>query len=397
MDDLARWMEGASDPGADDSAEEPARRVEEGPLAALRATWAEEDAARAARGGSPTARRRRLRRILVLAAVPWLLVLAAALLRAPTREAPGTDAAAAADGDVQATTRPGAQPDDDGDPEAGSDAGDGSGPDAGSDAGDGSDSDAGRDAGDDGDPESDAGRDAGDDGDPDSGDGRDAGDDGDPDSGDGRDAGDGSDPDAGIDAGVEGGVGTAADPAAGPAAVGGTSEAVLAAAATVAIRSSLEAPAGRRRQVDLAIPEAVEDVGGAWVVRVAAVVLEGPVDGAWEEATPVRLAVPLREHGGVVEVVGAPWALPLPLVRGTSVAFDLTPPEDDGAVRTGLTAAGYLVDEVRAIGGAPTLPDVVAAVVVGVAPGEAAPREHVVWLVRDGDGLAVAGAPEVDG
>lgn len=168
-----------------------------------------------------------------------------------------------------------------------------------------------------------------------------------------------------------------------------------AAAAVVAVRSSIDAPEGRRRHVDLAVPEVVELLGDVAVVRVAAVVLEGPVDGRLETAAPLRFAVPLRVHDGVAEVLAAPWTLPFPVVTGSSSAFEHTAPDDPERVRAALEAAGYAVDAVRTTGEDAALAGVIAVGFSGVAPGEGAARDHVVWLRHDGTALVTLGTGEV--
>lgn len=180
----------------------------------------------------------------------------------------------------------------------------------------------------------------------------------------------------------------AGDASARPAAAEGAARA----AAVLAVRAAVtdDDPEAMVRYVDLAVPEAVEEIGDVALVTVAAVVLEG--DGSrWQRARAARFAVPVAVDGGAATVLAPPWALPAtaPEVAPPDWAPAAAPAADSAGAA--LAAAGYRdVRDVR-VSRSPDVPGAVLAQAAAVAPGDDRSRAHAVWL-RDGSPPSVLGA-----
>ncbi|HEY8338961.1 MAG TPA: hypothetical protein VIK95_03770 [Egibacteraceae bacterium] len=180
----------------------------------------------------------------------------------------------------------------------------------------------------------------------------------------------------------------AVDTSPSPAAAEGAARA----AAVLAVRAAVtdDDPEATARYVDLAVPEAVEQVGDVALVTVAAVVLEG--DGArWQRARPARFAVPVAVTGATATPLAQPWPLPAaaPEVVPPAWAPAAAPTADSAAAA--LAAAGYRdVRDVR-VSRSPEVSGAVLVEAAAVAPGEERPRTHAVWL-RDGTPPTVLGA-----
>ncbi len=187
-----------------------------------------------------------------------------------------------------------------------------------------------------------------------------------------------------------------------PAAQGSLDPA-LGAAAALTVQDALtgsDEVTGRRRYVDLALPESVIWVGDVAIVQVAAVVLDGTPEG-WEPPRHARYAVPLRAGPAGPRVLGPPWALAgVPdLTLATAHFVPLHDQVVAEAVGRALTEAGYSDARVRQLGRDPSIPGVLQAEITAIAPGEASAREHALWL-RDDEvptllgGLAPRGIPQ---
>lgn len=169
----------------------------------------------------------------------------------------------------------------------------------------------------------------------------------------------------------------------------------LGAAAALTVQDVLtgsDEATGRRRYVDLALPESVIWVGDVAIVQVAAVVLEG-APGRWDAPRHARYAVPLRAGSTGHRVLGPPWALAdAPDIAPEPANF--VPFHDQvvaEAVGRTLTEAGYSDAHVSQLGRDPSIPGVLQAEITAIAPGEASAREHALWL-RDDEMPTLLGA-----
>lgn len=166
----------------------------------------------------------------------------------------------------------------------------------------------------------------------------------------------------------------------------------VAAAAALAVRLALTADDEPARYVDQAQPESIERHGEVAVVTVAAVVLEGRED-RWESVRTARYAVAVEDRPDEDPVVlGSPWPLAPP--RTAEPIAGEAEPLDDPALATELSAAleaaGYRdLADLASLPGAPA--PLLRLQVHALAPGEAAPGRHEVW-VTTGDAPRVAGS-----
>lgn len=150
----------------------------------------------------------------------------------------------------------------------------------------------------------------------------------------------------------------------------------LAAAAVLTVRMA----APDVQYIDTAVAEHADDVQGATVVTVAAVVLDR-VDGSWTGPRSVRFAVPLSVGQSEPVALSAPWVLP---DAERSVAHPPATPVDDpslaAAATTALEAGGYRAVAAPEVRRHPKLPDILAVHVRARAPGEPVARDHEIWL-----------------
>ena len=150
------------------------------------------------------------------------------------------------------------------------------------------------------------------------------------------------------------------------------------------------APGADRRYVEHVVVESVDHPApGAAVVTVRAVVL--PVEGdRYGAAHQIRVAVPVDLGPDTATLAGAPWPLP---VEDLAVAPPTTTPVEDPDLRLAavdaVVAAGYRDVELDALERSSGWAHV--ARVTARAPGEDAPRDHVLWLRSDVGRLVVAG------
>jgi hypothetical protein len=159
------------------------------------------------------------------------------------------------------------------------------------------------------------------------------------------------------------------------AAVGAPLPPEQAAAAVTAVR--LGAPPDR--YVDTAVVESAHPEGTATIVTVRAVVLD-QVGQEWANPHIARFAVAISTHEPVA--LTAPWALPADESLPPRLSWQPAPTLRTVA-STALESAGYRsISDVR-IRRSDTLPDIVSALCRAVAPGDAIPRRHEVWLRAD--------------
>jgi hypothetical protein len=178
--------------------------------------------------------------------------------------------------------------------------------------------------------------------------------------------------------------GPAATDGPGPAAVDGAPAADtvtaadprLAAAAVLTVRMALPDD----QYLDTAVAEQVQEVAGAAVVTVAAVVLDRRQE-QWVGPRPVRFAVPFSVGQSEPVALSAPWVVP-----GTEPSRaqpPASPVADDHLVdraRATLRAAGYRNLADLQLRRHPALPDILAVHVSAAAPGERSTRDHEIWL-----------------
>lgn len=166
--------------------------------------------------------------------------------------------------------------------------------------------------------------------------------------------------------------------------------------AAVAVRAALAAstepgPGGVVRYPDVAAAEQVRWLGDIAAVTVAGFVLEGR-DGTWERARPARWGIAMAEGDAGLRPLGPPWPLPPPDLEARDVAWAPARADVPAVVRA-VAAAGYAGASVRRVERSDVTGELVRAHVTATAPGEAEPREHVVWLV-DAGALRVLALPE---
>lgn len=151
-----------------------------------------------------------------------------------------------------------------------------------------------------------------------------------------------------------------------------------------------EHPPPPRRYVDLAVAESVTPIGDIAVVTVAATVLEGTGE-RWQRTRLARFGVAVRDTEDGAVAVGRPWPLP-----GPAPAEEPAWRKADGdaePVEAALAAAGYgRLHEVELFR-SEAVPGVIRVECRAVAPGEASPRRHAVW-VADELTPTVLGDPE---
>lgn len=175
-----------------------------------------------------------------------------------------------------------------------------------------------------------------------------------------------------------------------------------AAAAVLAVRTAVPTTAGesgedeprRRRYVDLAVAEGVTPVGDVAVVTVAATVLEGTAEH-WQRARPARFGVAVRDTEDGPVAVGRPWPLPGPPSADEELGWQDTE-ADVQPVEAALAAAGYTRVRDVTLSRSDAALGVLRAECRAVAPGEASPRRHAVW-VSDEATPVVLGTPRAGG
>lgn len=128
---------------------------------------------------------------------------------------------------------------------------------------------------------------------------------------------------------------------------------------------------------------------GFAVVTLLGVVLDA-VDGAYEDATVRRLAVPVALDASGAHPAGAPWWLPAPDLSPTTVdTRPLDDPELALQAATAATVAGYTAVELLELHRTDAWPLI--ATLRAIAPGRSEVEEHRVWLRVHLDGLVIAG------
>ena len=163
----------------------------------------------------------------------------------------------------------------------------------------------------------------------------------------------------------------------------------LAAAAVLTVRLALP----DEQYLDTAVAERSDELDGAVVITVAAVVLDRR-DGQWSGPRHVRFAVPLSVGQSEPVALGAPWVLP---TGARQEAVPAATPVDDAALATAalqtLRDAGYRDLGAPHLRRHTALPDILAVQVTARAPGEPAARDHEIWLDTTGSRVLGGTAP----
>lgn len=131
------------------------------------------------------------------------------------------------------------------------------------------------------------------------------------------------------------------------------------------------------RFVDDAVATGIQRVGDGAVVTVRALVLEGDAEG-WRSAGASSWAIALRSGPGGPALAAGPW--PVPAAAAPPSADDGTDPALAAPASRALERAGYRrLQDVQVVRD-PALPGVAVTRATALAPGEAQPRDHVVWV-----------------
>lgn len=167
-------------------------------------------------------------------------------------------------------------------------------------------------------------------------------------------------------------------------------DAALAAAAVVAVRTG----AADDLYVDTAAAESATPAGSATLITVRTVLLRR-VQGGWSGPEFARFAVPVARFDGTAVALATPWRLLADDPQAPGYSWRVFRDRDaQQRATSALTAAGYTSPTRLRLRYSQEVPEVLAARVRAVAPGDEEVAEHELWLTRDG--AAVLGQPAMN-